>query len=145
MSQGSEKRVGLRAIFAVTAVCALIVSLFVSGAVQGARAEAPFDGALAQSTPCPLMSAGDHSAAAQAALPGHGKSGHSGKVDCPFCCLAAHAGAAVLPDRIGSAVRPPKIASSPIVYFALFIRDPQTAISNAVNAARAPPAILSLS
>ncbi|QGM46832.1 DUF2946 family protein [Methylocystis heyeri] len=139
MSQGSEKRVGLRAIFAVTAVCALILSLFVSGAMQGAHAETPADAVVAQSAPCPLMSAGDHSAA------GHNKSGHSGKVDCPFCCLAAHAGAAVLPDRIGSAVRPPKIASSPVVYFALFIRDPQTAISNAVNAARAPPAILSLS
>jgi hypothetical protein len=138
MSQGNQQHPGLRAVFAVTAVCALLFSLFISGAIQGARAEAiSGDAGFSQAAPCPMMLG----AAVEHASAGHKGGGHTGKVDCPFCCLAAQAGAAVIPDRLGSVVRPPRIVSSPIVYVTAAAHDPQTAVANAANAARAPPAL----
>jgi hypothetical protein len=137
MSQGLQQRIGLRAVFAVTAVCALLFTLLISGAMQGARAEASSgDAGYSHTAPCPLASG-----AIERGSAGHKGGGHTGKVDCPFCCLAAQAGAAVIPDRLGSAVRPPRIVSSPIVYVTAAAHDPQTAVANAANAARAPPAL----
>ena len=64
---------------------------------------------------------------------------------CPDCCLAAHAGAAVLPERFAIVTRPMRIAASRVRYFALTTHEMEAAVSNAVNGARAPPARLSLS
>ena len=134
MSQSPIKRLEVRAIFAAMAVCALVFSLFVSGAVQGAHA-AQSSGVSAQGDmPCHQWAGPSH------ATPDH-KGGHSGKVD----CLAAQAAAAVLPDRLATFVRPLRIASSRVSYSAFLAPEPETAISNAVNGARAPPAKLSLS
>jgi hypothetical protein len=137
MSQGSAKRVDARAIFAATAVCALIFSLFVSGAMQGAHAAGSMRMAVGATTSCHHLEA---SALTSTAAPDHHKGGHSGKVDCPFCCLAAHAGAVVLPDRLATFVRPLRIPSSRVLYSALSTHEPEIAASNAVNGARAPPA-----
>ena len=84
MSQGSARRVNVRAMFAATAVCALIFSLFVSGAMQGAHAAGSMRMAVGAAASCHHLEA---SAPASSAAQDHHKGGHSGKVDCPFCCL----------------------------------------------------------
>jgi hypothetical protein len=68
--------------------------------------------------------------------------GHSGANGCPDCCLVSHAGAAVLPDRIATFARPMRIAASRVRYFALSTHEMEASVSNAVNGARAPPALL---
>jgi hypothetical protein len=67
--------------------------------------------------------------------------GHSGAIGCPDCCLASHAGAAVLPDRFATFARPMRIAASRVRYFALSTHEMEASVSNAVNGARAPPTL----
>lgn len=132
----------MRAIFAVSLASALISGLFVSSVFYGARGPAFGQAAHGLSFSC-------HSWAASATQSAKGApvhpDRHSGAAGCPDCCLAAHAGAAVLPDRFATTARPMRVAVSLVRYFALTTHEMEAAVSNAVNGARAPPARLFLS
>ena len=135
-------RVNMRAIFAVSLAFALISGLFVSSVLYGARAPALGRTAHGLSIPCHNWAVSTtQSAKGAPARPDR----HSGADGCPDCCLAAHAGAAVLPERFATAARPMRVAASRVRYFALTTHEMEAAVSNAVNGARAPPARLSLS
>jgi hypothetical protein len=130
-------RVNMRAIFAVSLAFALIFGLFVSSVLYGARGSAFGQAAQGLSFSC-------HSWAVSATQSAKGaparSDGHSGAAGCPDCCLAAHAGAAVLPGRFATVTRPMRVAASRVRYFALATHEMEAAVSNAVNGARAPPA-----
>jgi len=135
-------RVTLRAIFAVSLAFALISGLFVSSVLYGARAPALGRTAQGLSVSCHNWAASTtQSANGAPARPDR----HSGATGCPDCCLAAHAGAAVLPERFAIVTRPMRVAASRVRYFALTTHEMEASVSNAVNGARAPPARLSLS
>lgn len=68
----------------------------------------------------------------------NGRRGHN----CPDCCLAAHAAAAVLPERIATAMRPVAVADRPVHYAAALAQEPESLLSRSVNGARAPPSLL---
>ena len=142
MSHRRTMRVNMRAIFAVSLAFALISGLFVSSVLYGARA--PAFGRTAQG-----FAVSCHNWAVSTTQSANGAparpDGHSGAVGCPDCCLAAHAGAAVLPERFATVARPMRVAASRVRYFALTTHEMEAAVSNAVNGARAPPARLSLS
>lgn len=140
MSQTQAKRRESRAIFAVAAICALVFGLVVSGAAQASRASAGHllsaHGPAASSVTCDhpdyAVDAAHHHSGPGEKSPGHTK--------CPDCCLAAHAGPAVLPERVGTPTRPALERAAPIAYVALSAREPESSHSSAVNGARAPPA-----
>ncbi len=128
-----------RAAIAVGASYALIFGLLVTGAPRPAHA---FVGVSANdSIACePAI----HHAGRQAATPAKdsapapdGSPAHK----CPDCCLAAHAGAAVLPERIAVLTRPPAERPAIIHYHAGSARQPESLSSGAANGARAPPVL----
>ncbi len=142
MSHRRTMRVTMRAIFAVSLAFALISGLFVSSVLYGARAPALGQTAQGFSVPCHNWAVSTpQSANGAPARPDR----HSGATGCPDCCLAAHAGAAVLPERFAIVTRPMRVAASRVCYFALTTHEMEASVSNAVNGARAPPARLSLS
>jgi hypothetical protein len=132
----------MRAIFAVGLSFALIFGLFVSSVLYGARN--PAFGHVAQE---PSVSCHNWAASTTQSVKGAPArpDRHSGVAGCPDCCLAAHAGAAVLADRFAIVARPMRVAASRVRYFALTTHEMEAAVSNAVNGARAPPARLFLS
>ena len=142
MSHRRTMRVTMRAIFAVSLAFALISGLFVSSVLYGARA--PAFGRTAQG-----LTVSCHNWAVSTPQSANGAPArpdrHSGATGCPDCCLAAHAGAAVLPERFAIVTRPMRVAASRVRYFALTTHEMEASVSNAVNGARAPPARLSLS
>lgn len=142
MSHLRTMRVNMRAIFAVGLACALIFGLFVSSILYGAHAPAFAQSAGGVTVSC-------HNLAISVTQSREGgptrPDGHSGAVGCPDCCLASHAGAAVLPDRFATVARPMRVAASRVRYFALSTHEMEAAVSTAVNGARAPPAHLSVS
>jgi hypothetical protein len=135
-------RVKMRAIFAVSLAFVLISSLFISSILYGARAPALGRATHGLSVSCHNWAVSttqfDKGAPAR-------KDGHSRATGCPDCCLATHAGAAVLPDRFATVTRPMRVAESRARYFAFSTHEMETAISSAVNGARAPPATSPLS
>jgi hypothetical protein len=132
MSHTGAQRKELRAIYAIAAVCALVFALLVSGApyrISSAAAD---------------LRAGDHVALGDChnALRDAGAGTPDRPVkkgaSCP-CCLAAHSGPAVLPDRVFIALRREAVAQ-PADYRGFAAAPPPFALSQAVNGAGAPPA-----
>ncbi len=135
MSQLRAMRREFRAAFAVAAVCALMLSLLVSGAIRPAHA---FAGVACDHS---AYLVGPHVAVAQDSTEAkrHGAPARSaGK--CPDCCLAAHASSAVLPERVASVARPAAPAAT-IQLNAAAARPPKSLTSSSANGARAPPSI----
>ncbi len=137
MSQMRAQGGVVRAASAVVAVCALIFSLLVSGAAHGPHAYNVGARAAHSAGAC-HNPAGAADVVNKASQPVRG----GDHIDCAQCCLAAVAGAAVLPGRVATLSRPPQLSSSPVRYFAFPTRKPETAASRAVNGARAPPALV---
>ncbi|BBU60262.1 hypothetical protein MSC49_01970 [Methylosinus sp. C49] len=133
MSHTGGQRREMRAICAIAAVCALIFALLVSGAPHRV-ASAPADGRagaqVAARSVCHDVLSDTRDGTPDSPV----KKG----ARCP-CCLAAHSGPAVLPDRISVALRR-ETAARPAVYRAFAAAPPPFALSQAVNGARAPPA-----
>jgi hypothetical protein len=137
MSQMRAMRVELRAIFAVAAVCALIFSLLVAGAMHQPRGDGLNNIAQQQEHVATCHDLARHLDANGSSTPANdGRQDHAG---CPYCCLAALAGSAVLPERLATITRPVR-ASSPVFYYAFSAHEPDTAVASAANGARAPPA-----
>ncbi len=138
MSQLRAMRREFRAAFAVAAVCALMLSLLFSGAVRPAHAFADSGGVACAHA---AYLAGSHTAAAQnwTEARRHGAPARSGH-KCPDCCLAAHANAAVLPERMAWVAR---LAERPATIHrnAIAARPPESLTSSGANGARAPPSI----
>jgi hypothetical protein len=143
MSQMRAMRVGLRAIAAVIAVCALVFSLLVAGATHHMR-----EGASANIAPQrQAHMAVCHDYTLQLSAFGSSTPADDGPVDrtsCPDCCLAALMASAVLPERIATFARPMR-AAAPISYFAFAPNESDASVSGAVNGARAPPSRNSIS
>lgn len=69
--------------------------------------------------------------------------GRTKRAGCP-CCLAAHAGPAVLPERSAASMRLERTATRAL-YMAPSDASPRCAVSHAVNGARAPPRLHAIS
>ncbi len=138
MSQLRAMRREYRAAFAVAAVCALILTLLLSGAGRPAHAFAGPEGVacehLAYLTGQPIAAAQDSSDAER-----HNASAQS-RHKCPDCCRAAHAHSAVLPQRVASVARPVGRPAT-IHHRAIAARPPESMPSRGANGARAPPSI----
>ncbi|WP_159728834.1 DUF2946 family protein [Methylosinus sp. Ce-a6] len=136
MSHTGGQRIEMRAICAIAAICALVFALLVSGAAHrlASPADERADLQLAADSVChyalPDMNGGTPDRPSKGA-------------GCP-CCLAAHSGPAVLPDRIFVVLRRAP-AAKPAIYRAFAAATPPFALSQAVNGARAPPGSLSFS
>ena len=142
MSLGAAMGARIRAFVVFGALCALTIGLIVptfSAAATSFRGHATLG--------CP------HHAAAKAASLSTNVSisseragaplapCHSGFAGCPGCCLAAHAGAAVLPSRNASFARPERRIASRISYADYAASAIKPAAVHAANGARAPPAV----
>ena len=139
MSQLRAMRWEVRAAFAVAAVCALMLSLLLSGATRPAHAFADQDGIACDHA---AYVAGLHATAAQkgSSTQRDGSPTHSTR-SCPDCCLNAHAGHAVLPERLISVARPNAERAAPIQPNAVAAQPPESFAANGANGARAPPSI----
>jgi hypothetical protein len=137
MSHTGGQRIELRAICAIAAVCALVFALLVSGAPHHSASAAEGRGGeqVAARSMCH-----DALSDARGATPDRPA---KKRASCP-CCLAAHSGPAVLPDRIFVALRR-ETAAKPAIYRAFAAPTPPFALSQAVNGARAPPGSPALS
>lgn len=136
MSQMRAMRSELRAIVAVAAVCALIFSLLVAGAMHRPRGDGLNDLPQKQAHVATCHGLAGHLGANGSSTPANdGQQDHEG---CPYCCLAALAGSVVLPERLATIARPAR-ASSPVSYYAFSAQEPETPLSNSANGARAPP------
>lgn len=129
MSQMRATVVNLRAFFAIAAVCALVFSLVLSGSGV-ARATSSYPGQAIE--PCHSADAEPFDSGSTLPRGGHPK--------CPDCCLAAHANAATLPDRLANDVRPSRVAWASVAYALRSDGEPEPAPVSSVNGARAPPA-----
>ncbi len=133
MSHVRAQSGGLRAVSAVAAICALVFALLVSGSTRGGHlvhAQSSAEGAVA------CHNLGGELTTNKSSQPARG----GDHIDCGQCCLAAVAGAAVLPGRVATLSRPPQLSSSPVRYSAGKALKLKTAAPPAVNGARAPPA-----
>jgi len=138
MSQLRAMRREFRAAFAVAAVCALMLSLLLSGAVRPAHA---FAGPIGVACDHSAYLAGLHVAVAQDGTETQrrgapAQSGHK----CPDCCLAAHANSAVLPERVASVARPAGRPAT-IHHSSVAAQPPESFTSGGANGARAPPSL----
>ncbi|PWB95654.1 DUF2946 family protein [Methylosinus sporium] len=132
MSHTGGQRIELRAICAIAAVFALVFALLVSGAPHRLSSAAA-DGRAGDQ----IVRGVCHDALTDANVGTPGRPMKKG-ANCP-CCLAAHSGPAVLPDRISAALRR-EVAAQPAVYRVFAAARPPFTLSQAVNGARAPPA-----
>lgn len=123
-----------RAAISVAAICALIFGLLVTGAARPAHALQNDFGKTAIAC--------DHAAHLSGAAtdPEPARNGSLGH-KCPDCCLAAHAGAAVLPARSVAVTRPSSAPSATVHYASGTARQPDSLAASPANGARAPPAI----
>ncbi|CCJ06788.1 hypothetical protein [Methylocystis sp. SC2] len=139
MSQLRAMRREFRAALAVAAVCALMLSLLLSGATRPAHAFANQGGVACDHA---AYVAGLHATAAQkgSSTQRDGAPAHSPR-NCPDCCLNAHAGHAVLPERLISVARPNAEPAAPIQLRAVAAQPPESFAANGANGARAPPSI----
>jgi len=139
MSQLRAMRREFRAALAVAAVCALMLSLLLSGATRPAHAFADLGGIACDHA---AYVAGLHGTAAQkgSSTQRDGSPTHSTR-SCPDCCLNAHAGHAVLPERLISVARPNAERAAPIQPSAVAAQPPESFAANGANGARAPPSI----
>ncbi|MBM3563117.1 MAG: hypothetical protein FJX48_08190 [Alphaproteobacteria bacterium] len=138
MSQLRAMRREFRAAFAVAAVCALVFSLLVSGAVRPAHA---FPGSAGVACDHSEYVVKSHAAPAKNWIDAQprGAPSHFGH-KCPACCLAAHANSAVLPERVASFARPVAPAAT-IHHRAIAARPSESLTGSGANGARAPPSI----
>jgi hypothetical protein len=139
MSQLHAMRREFRAAFAVAVACALMISLLLSGATRPAHAFADQGGVACDHS---AYFAGAHAAAAQNEISTSrdGSPAHP-QHRCPECCLSAHAGHAVLPERVASAMRSDAERPSEIQHCAVAAQPPESFAANGANGARAPPSI----
>ncbi|MGJ0513283.1 DUF2946 family protein [Methylocystis sp.] len=139
MSQLRAMRREFHAALAVAAVCALMLSLLLSGATRPAHAYADQGGIACDHA---AYVAGLHATAAQkgSSTQRDGSPTHSTR-SCPDCCLNAHAGHAVLPERLISVARPSAERAAPIQPSAIAAQPPESFAANGANGARAPPSI----
>jgi hypothetical protein len=133
MSQGAGHKGKMRAIFAIVGVCALVFGLLAASAPHasaraGARGAALGVGAFCHDRDADVASA-------ETAAPD--KSRAKKQISCP-CCLAAHAGSAVLPERFALLMRLERTAT-PAVYRSSTRSPPRFKLRQTVNGARAPP------
>ncbi|MCC3245555.1 hypothetical protein LG047_09510 [Methylocystis sp. WRRC1] len=139
MSQGRDISDRLRAAIAVVAIWSLMFSVVTSGAVNASAATFALRNNAAASVglfACFKRHMTHHADAAGEAAP---EKRTSTDRHCPDCCLAAHAGAAVLPERLATVVRPAP-AAAPVAYRVATSREPKSVPPPRVNGARAPPA-----
>lgn len=123
-----------RAAISVAAICALIFGLLVTGAARPAHALQNDFG----KTAIACDHAAHHAGAATDQEPArNGSLRHK----CPDCCLAAHAGTAVLPTRFGAVTRPGAATAATVRYPSGAARQPDGLATSPANGARAPPAI----
>ncbi|PWB91907.1 hypothetical protein C5688_02550 [Methylocystis sp. MitZ-2018] len=129
-----------RAAFAVAAACALMFSLLLSGATRPAHAFADQGGIACDHA---AYVASLHPTAAQkgGSTPQRDGSPTHSTRSCPDCCLNAHAGQAVLPERVASAMRTAAERPSEIRHCAVATQPPESFAANGANGARAPPSI----
>ena len=139
MSQLRAMRPEFRAAFAVAAVCALMFSLLSSGAMRPAHALAE-----RSDIACDHFGylSGTHAVSAQKGISAErdglpARPAHR----CPDCCLSAHAGHAVLPERVASVARPSAERAVSIHHSAVAALPPKSLTSSGANGARAPPSI----
>ena len=139
MSQLRAMRREFRAALAVAAVCALMLSLLLSGATRPAHAFADQGGIACDHA---AYVAGLHATAAQkgSSTQRDGSPTHSTR-SCPDCCLNAHTGHAVLPERLISVARPNAERAAPIQPSAVAAQPPESFAANGANGARDPPSI----
>lgn len=139
MSQLRAMRREFHAALAVAAVCALMLSLLLSGATRPAHAYADQGGIACDHA---AYVAGLHATAAQkgSSTQRDDSPTHSTR-SCPDCCLNAHAGHAVLPERLISVARPSAERAAPIQPSAIAAQPPESFAANGANGARAPPSI----
>lgn len=127
----------IRATIAVLAVWAMVFGMASSGAAAANATDLvyknnAFSGGLFACFKRHMTQHGDF---ANEKAPDHNSSkGHH----CP-CCLAAHAAAALLPERVPAIARPASPAWAPISYRAVSNRAPENFLSQTANGARAPP------
>jgi hypothetical protein len=128
---------GARAILAIVSICALVFGLLITGAPH-AFASGKRVGAHGVAAFCHDLQIG--AARVDGATPDKG--GEKPGAYCP-CCLAAHAGPAVLPERFAFVLRAEPVAT-PAVYRSTPQELPHFTLRQAVNCARAPPASATL-
>ena len=140
MSQLRAMRREFHAALAVAAACALMLSLLLSGATRPAHAFADQGGGIACDHAAYVADL--HATAAQkgGSTQRDGSPTHSTR-SCPDCCLNAHAGHAVLPERLISVGRPNAERAAPIQLCAVAAQPSESFAANGANGARAPPSI----
>lgn len=130
----------LRAVLSTAMVCAIVFGLVFSGVAQTAgRKSAHHSGGRtgAYSTCVERLA---HARGSEHRAAPASDDDQSSSRECPNCCLAAHAAAAVLPERFGVVERPP-VENRAFAFPALTsARSPKTFLTQSVNGARAPPA-----
>jgi hypothetical protein len=132
-------RLSFRAFPAIWVMAALVLGLLSSG-FPSARASA--SASSERFVACHQFSSELYVAAgrAEAHSRGHDTGKHGSFAGCPDCCLAAHAGAAVLPEREPAFARPLRAAVARIRYSSVSEGVTNSAPIAAANGARAPPA-----
>lgn len=135
MSQAGVHRIALRAICATVAMCALFFALLVSGSPPAAGGGS---GVHAASHDVVSFCHDYDLSAAISKNVTPGKRAPEKRAECP-CCLAAHAGQAViLPERAALSIRIEPMAT-PVLYSVSLDSPRRFALGPTINGARAPP------
>lgn len=129
----------LRAFFAAAIVCALLSSLLASGAMRVSRSADELSAASNSAAPTACNVHHRETLALSGSVRDSPDDGSNG-VHCPDCCLAAHGGAVVLPERVASVARPLAAIPAQIRYALSITSEPESSERSSVNGARAPPA-----
>jgi hypothetical protein len=139
MSHWRARTGELRAIFAIAAICALLFGLLVSGA----HLRLGSDTLARQAASAADAHVVCHHQAIDQSQDEKSNGGDEAKRGCP-CCLAAHAGPVVLPERAAASTRIERTALRAL-YVASAEPAPRSIEPHAVNGARAPPLARSIS
>jgi len=134
----------LRAFIAAAIVCALLAGLLASGAMRVSRSAAELSAASDRVAPtaCTLH---HHESLALSGSVRHPSDDGSNNTHCPDCCLAAHGGAVMLPERVASLARPLAAIPAQIQYALSTTSEPESSEPSSINGARAPPASRAIS
>lgn len=142
MSQWRHISGRIRAAIAVVAMWSLMFGVSAAGAAAASAADPVFrnNGAASGGLFACFkrhMTQRAEAAGAEKAPEGQGSARHH----CP-CCLAAHAAAAVLPERLATPARPPRAAPSQIRRLSFTAHEPESVGFRAAHGARAPPTLI---
>lgn len=140
MSQFRDIGSGLRAVVAIAALWALMFGVSATGAASAAASDLAFRNA-PQSGGLFACFKRHMTQRADASNDKAPDSRHAGKHKCPLC-LAAHASAAVLPDRLSSPAELLRAPPSRIAPPAQAVGAPQGLALRSAHGARAPPFIV---